>query len=167
MVTTAPVPQKPAFAWRPYLRAIVPLGLLAAGAIVLRPNLSLISGQPLAIKIHLAAAVAALFLGGVMMASRKGLRFHRAAGWVWVTMMATVAISSLFITVINPGHFSFIHGFTALTLISLPIGVIAAKRHNVKNHRGTMTGMFFGGLIIAGLFTFLPGRLMFEMFFGR
>jgi len=29
-----------------------------------------------------------------------------------------------------------------------------------------MTGMFVGGLIVAGLLTFLPGRLMWTLFFG-
>jgi uncharacterized membrane protein len=32
--------------------------------------------------------------------------------------------------------------------------------------RRTMSGLYFGGLIFAGLLTFLPGRFMFEMFFG-
>jgi uncharacterized membrane protein len=29
-----------------------------------------------------------------------------------------------------------------------------------------MTGMFIGGLIVAGMFTFAPGRLMYQVFFG-
>ena len=29
-----------------------------------------------------------------------------------------------------------------------------------------MRGLYFGGLIIAGLLTFLPGRIMHRMFFG-
>jgi uncharacterized membrane protein len=29
-----------------------------------------------------------------------------------------------------------------------------------------MTGLFIGGLVIAGAFTFAPGRLMFRVFFG-
>ena len=29
-----------------------------------------------------------------------------------------------------------------------------------------MTSMFVGGLIVAGAFTFLPGRLMWAVFFG-
>ena len=161
-----PAPQPFLPALKPYWRAIAPLTLLAAAAMLLRPNLALLATASLAIKIHLAAAVGALFLGGVMLASRKGRAFHRIAGWVWVAIMATVAVSSIFIRTLNPGHFSWIHGFTAVTLLALPIGVVAAKRHHVKAHRGTMMGMFLGGLIIAGLFTFVPGRLMFQMFFG-
>jgi uncharacterized membrane protein len=29
-----------------------------------------------------------------------------------------------------------------------------------------MTGLVVGGLVIAGLLTFIPGRLMFGVFFG-
>jgi uncharacterized membrane protein len=151
---------------KPYWRAIAPLALLVLAAMVLRPNLALLGPVSPAIKIHLAAAVAALFLGAVMLASRKGRTFHRVAGWTWVAIMATVAISSIFVKTINPGHFSWIHGLSAVTLMTLPIGVMFAKRHNVKAHRGTMMGMYLGGLVIAGLFTFVPGRLMFQMFFG-
>ena len=160
----APQPVLPAL--RPYWRAVAPLALLVIVALLLRPNLALLGPVSPAIKIHLAAAVGALFLGAVMLASRKGRTFHRIAGWVWVTIMLTVAVSSIFIHEINPGHFSWIHGLSALTLMTLPLGVFFAKRHNVKAHRGTMMGMFLGGLVIAGLFTFVPGRLMFEMFFG-
>jgi uncharacterized membrane protein len=160
----APQPFLPVL--RPYWRAIAPLALLALAAVVLRPNLALLGPVSPAIKIHLAAAVGALFLGAVMLASRKGRTFHRIAGWSWVIIMATVAVSSIFIHEINPGHFSWIHGFTALTLSALPLGVVFARRHNVKAHCGTMMGLYLGGLVIAGLFTFVPGRLMFQMFFG-
>jgi uncharacterized membrane protein len=163
-VAPAPMPAWPRL--RPYWRAIVPLALLALAAVLLRPNLSLLGEVSPAIRIHLAAAVAALFLGGVMLASRKGRTFQRIAGWVWVTLMMTVAISSIFVRTINPGHFSWIHGFTAFTLLAVPFAAFAAKRHDVRMHSRTMMGTFIGGLIIAGLFTFVPGRLMFEMFFG-
>jgi uncharacterized membrane protein len=29
-----------------------------------------------------------------------------------------------------------------------------------------MRGLYIGGLIIAGLLTFIPGRIMYRMFFG-
>jgi uncharacterized membrane protein len=55
---------------------------------------------------------------------------------------------------------SWIHVFTVVTLVSLPLGVYRARTHNVKAHRGTMIGVFTGGLLIAGLFTLIPGRLL-------
>jgi uncharacterized membrane protein len=36
----------------------------------------------------------------------------------------------------------------------------------VQAHRRAMTGMFVGGLIVAGALTFLPGRLMWAIFFS-
>lgn len=163
-VASAPKPLWPSL--RPYLRAIVPLTILVVAAMVLHPKLSLLAPQPVAVKVHLAFAISALFLGGVMMASRKGARFHRTAGWIWVTMMMTVAISSLFVTGLNGAHWSWIHALSLFTIVSLPAGVWAARTHQVKPHRRTMMGVFYGGLIIAGLFTFIPGRVMYQIFFG-
>ena len=81
-------------------------------------------------------------------------------------MMMTVAISSFFIHVINPKGFSLIHILSVVTIIVLPIAVYAARRHNVKLHSGMMTRTFLGALVVAGIFTLFPGRLMWQMFFG-
>jgi uncharacterized membrane protein len=44
--------------------------------------------------------------------------------------------------------------------VTLPVAVWRAHRHEVAQHRRAMLGLFLGALIIAGLFTFLPGRIM-------
>jgi uncharacterized membrane protein len=80
--------------------------------------------------------------------------------------MGSTAVSSLFIRVINPGHFSFIHLLSGWTIIGLPGAVYAIKRGKVASHRRAMTGMFVGGLLLAGLFTLLPGRLLWHVFLG-
>jgi uncharacterized membrane protein len=80
--------------------------------------------------------------------------------------MMTVAVSSLFIQLINNGHFSYIHLLSGWTILTLPLGVAFARRHKVKPHARMMTGLFTGGLILAGLFAFFPGRLMWQVFFG-
>ena len=129
------------------------------------PNFALLAEQSPVVKIHVAAAVLAFALGLVMFLSRKGAPFHRAAGWTWVTLMAAVAGSSLFLTGLNGDFYSFIHLLSGWTLILLPFAVIAARRHDVKTHRRRMTGLFLGGMIIAGAFTFFPGRLMWAVFF--
>jgi uncharacterized membrane protein len=49
----------------------------------------------------------------------------------------------------------------------LVLGVMAARRHNVRSHKFTMIGIFFGALVIAGLFTFVPGRIMHAVVFGQ
>ena len=76
---------------------------------------------PAAVLIHLVAAVSALLLGIVMLARRKGSASHKALGRVWVALMLTVAISSLWIPRFL--HFTWIHSFTLLTLVSLPLAI--------------------------------------------
>ena len=52
-------------------------------------------------------------------------------------------------------------------LVMLVLGVWAARRHNVRSHKFTMIGIFFGALLIAGLFTLMPGRIMHAVIFGN
>lgn len=130
------------------------------------PDLDLLAGLSTPIKIHLATALAALALGGVLMAVRKGRTFHRVAGWVWVSLVSVTAGATLFITSLNDGRWSLIHLFTGWTLLVLPIAVMAAKRHNVVRHRRSMMGLFYGAFAINFFIAFIPGRTMWQMFFG-
>lgn len=130
------------------------------------PDVSLLAEAPLAIQIHVVTAATALLIGTLLLLGVKGNRLHRTLGWTWVIAMATTAVSSLFIRQINPGSFSLIHLLSGWTIVGLPMAVYAARRHKVVEHRRAMTGMFVGGLLVAGALTFLPGRLMWRMFFG-
>ncbi len=130
------------------------------------PDLSLLAAAPLVIQLHVAGAVTAFLIGCVLLAGVKGSGLHKRLGWTWVAAMALTAISSLFIRTITPGHFSFIHLISGWTLIALPMAIVAIKRGKVRQHARNMTGMFVGGLLIAGLFTFMPGRLMWRVFLG-
>ena len=49
----------------------------------------------------------------------------------------------------------------------LVLAVLHARRHNVSAHRKAMISIFFGALVVAGLFTFLPGRIMHAVVFGH
>ena len=129
------------------------------------PNLGLLAAASIQIRLHVAAVSIALAVGIVLMLGLKGNTVHRTLGWVWVVAMATAAISSLFIHRSN-GAFSFLHLFAGWTLIALPMAVFAARKHNVRLHGRTMTGLFVGGLLIAGAAAFLPGRLMWQIVFG-
>lgn len=122
--------------------------------------------QPMVIQVHVLAALSVVVLGAVLMLARKGMRFHRTAGWAWVILMVIVAGSSLFIVGMNGRHWSPIHGLSALTLFSLPLAVMAARRHDIKRHRRSMMTLFIAGPIVAGLFAFVPGRLMWTLIFG-
>jgi uncharacterized membrane protein len=128
------------------------------------PDIALWNAQSPILSAHVIAAVIALLIGAVILLGRKGDRLHRVLGWTWVLAMTITAGASLFILELNHGSFSLIHALSAYTLISLPLGVFAARRGDIRAHRATMTMMFTGALIVAGLFTFLPGRLMFDLF---
>jgi uncharacterized membrane protein len=117
---------------------------------------------------HAFAAMAAFALGLVQFAAPKGTLPHRTIGWIWVLLMVSVAISSFWIHTIRlVGPFSPIHLLSIFTLIVLPIGVWRAHRHRAADHKRIMTMIFTGALVIAGLFTFLPGRIMHAVVFGN
>jgi uncharacterized membrane protein len=119
------------------------------------------------IPLHAFAAMAAFVLGLIQFAAPKGTLPHRTVGWIWVTLMALVAISSFWIHQIRLlGPFSPIHLLSIFTLAMLPLGVWFAHRHRVADHRRVMVLMFSGALVIAGLFTLLPGRIMHAVVFG-
>src|SRR5258707_5849073 len=50
-----------------------------------------------AIPLHAFAAMSAFALGMVQFAAPKGTLPHRTIGWIWVLLMATVAVSSFWI----------------------------------------------------------------------
>ncbi len=130
------------------------------------PNLALLGHVSPVILVHLGFAVLAFVIGLIQLLGPKGTGMHRVLGWTWVVMMMTVAISSFFIHVINPKGFSLIHILSVITVCALPLGVYAARRHNVNLHSRIMRNVFLGALVIAGIFTFFPGRLVWQMFFG-
>jgi uncharacterized membrane protein len=113
---------------------------------------------PVPVLVHLAAAVSALVLGIVMLARPKGTASHKALGRTWVALMLTVAVSSLWIPRFL--HFTWIHSFTLLTLVSIPLAIYRIRTGDVKGHARTMKGLFIGGLVIAGIFTLIPGRML-------
>jgi uncharacterized membrane protein len=138
-----------------------------AGALSGRPpRFELIGEASPAIQIHLAGVVLALAVGAVQLAGPKGTRLHRTLGWSWAAAMMLAAISSFFVRTINDGAFSPIHILSVLTLITLPAALLAAHRHKVRSHAAAMTSIYLGGMVVAGGFAFLPGRLMWEVFFG-
>ena len=121
-----------------------------------------------AIQIHAFSAMAAFALGAVQLAAPKGTLPHRTLGWIWVGLMVVVAASSAFVHTIRLwGPFSPIHLLSIFTLITLPMGLWSAHRHHVLQHRYAMLGLFLGGLVFAGLLTFLPGRIMHAVAFGQ
>ena len=123
------------------------------------------ASQP--IPLHALAALAATILGAAQLWAPKGTRIHRRVGWIWVGLMAFVAFSGFFIHVLKViGPFSPIHLLSVLTLASLWYAIRAARRGDIKRHRRTMVALFWMALILTGFFTFLPGRVMYQVVTG-
>jgi uncharacterized membrane protein len=120
------------------------------------------------IPLHAFAAMAAFVLGVVQLAAPKGTLPHRTIGWIWVGLMLTVAVSSFWIHQSRLwGPWSPIHLLSIFTLVVLPLGVWKAHRHEVRDHRRIMIFIFSGALVVAGLFTLVPGRIMHAVLFGQ
>ncbi|GIT90004.1 membrane protein [Jannaschia pagri] len=116
---------------------------------------------------HAMAAFAALGLGAVQFALPKGTLPHRILGWAWVGVMAVVAITSFWIHTFRLiGPFSPIHLLSCLVLVSLVRMVVAARTGNIAAHRRTVIQLYALGLILTGLFTLIPGRVMHGVLFG-
>jgi uncharacterized membrane protein len=113
---------------------------------------------PLPVLIHLSAAICALALGTVMLVRRKGTLSHKFWGRIWAGLMLTVAISSLWIPRFL--QFTWIHLFTLLTLVTLPLAIYRIRHGNVRGHAASMKGLFIGGLVVAGIFTLIPCRIL-------
>src|SRR3954453_14822100 len=110
---------------------------------------------------HAAGATLAVLLGGWnLWLSRKGDLLHRRVGRLWFVTMYWVAFSSFGIKRLHPGHFSWIHGLSAWTIVSLTIALWAAATHRIDLHKGFVVGSYFG-LVGAGLAALaFPQRLL-------
>jgi uncharacterized membrane protein len=130
-------------------------------------TLSPLLNAPFVVQIHAFVAMGAVALTIMIFSLRKGSPLHRVLGWTWVISMGLVAISSFWINDMRwVGPFGPIHLISIFTLYSLVEGVRAARGHDVASHRQTMRALVFGALIVAGAFTFLPGRIMFQVVSG-
>ena len=142
------------------------MGRMIAVSHLHAPRLDLIAAASLPIKIHLYTVLAAFLLATVQMVGPKGRTMHRVMGWTLAALLMTTAIASLFIRNPQAGLFNPFQVFSVWTLVVMPLAVFAARRHNVAFHARMMAGFYVGSLVIAGLLTFLPGRLLWRVFFG-
>ena len=128
----------------------------------MNPLTRLLDHQPLTF-VHLCAAAAALLLGGVILARRKGTPDHRLLGWAWVALMGCAVIASAFMRdyrMPNIAGFTPIHLLTVVAGVYLPLGIWRIRHGDVAGHRSAMRGLYIGGCIVAGLFTLAPSRVL-------
>jgi len=120
--------------------------------------------------LHLATVLPAFAIGALQLFRRKGTPSHKFLGRLYMVMMLTTGLITLVMSAeVGPrflNHFGFIHAFSFLTLFNVPAAYLAARRGDLKAHRGLMLGLYLGGILIAGAFAFSPGRMLHEWLFG-
>ena len=97
---------------------------------------------------HVIAALFVLAIGPVQILRRRRDRIHRTMGHLWVAAMYYVCFSSFWI--VSDGHFSWLHGLSAFTIVTVTLGLISAVRRNIPAHRGNMIGSYIGIAVAFG-----------------
>jgi uncharacterized membrane protein len=130
------------------------------------PDFSVLARVPLAVQIHLATVLICLPLGAYILKGAKGDTQHKTLGRLWVAAMLVTCISALCIKSFAPviGPFGWIHLMVLWSLFNLSRGMYAIIwQRDLQGHLRNMQGAYWG-LIIAGLFSFIPGRMLWTMF---
>ena len=130
-------------------------------------DFSLILLEKSPVPFHAIIAIGAIILGAVQLLAIKGTQSHKILGYTWVSMIFCVAFSSLFIHDMRWfGPFGPIHILSVLVFYTLWRSITAIREGNVHTHQKAMKALYFQALILAGVFTMLPGRVMHEIIFG-
>jgi uncharacterized membrane protein len=130
-------------------------------------NLAPLLDAPLAIQIHVASVVPAALIGPFLFWGPKGTPTHRLVGKVWIGLMVMSALSSFFIHEIDVlMGFSPIHLISIYVLFGAWLAVQHARSHRMVAHKRQVAGLYLGGIVGAGAFTLLPGRIMHAVVFA-
>ncbi len=108
---------------------------------------------------HLTTALAAAAMGLWNLLATKGTRRHKLVGRYWIAAMLAVTLPSFWIRELDQGDFSWIHGLTVFTLASLALALWGIRTGHVRLHAHAMIGTM-AGLLIAGGFALMPGRMI-------
>lgn len=109
---------------------------------------------------HLLIVLVPLALTPFQLLRPRGDRWHRVGGWIWAMTLFGAALISFGVRVARPGQLSLIHVLSAVTVVAVPLMVLAARRHDLAHHRRAARLLVLGALLIAGWFTLMPGRLL-------
>jgi uncharacterized membrane protein len=105
---------------------------------------------------HVIAALFVLAIGPLQILRRRRDRIHRSMGYLWVAAMYYVCVSSFWI--VTEGHFTWLHGLSAFTLVTVTLGLVSAIRGNIRSHLANMVGSY-AGIAVAFVFAVaVPNR---------
>ncbi len=120
--------------------------------------------------LHLATVLPCFVIGTALLIIKKGTNIHKNFGRIYMVLMLITASITLFMPAqVGPrflNHFGWIHFFSFLTIYTVPTAYLAIKRGDVKSHKRKMVLLYFGAIVIAGGFTFFPGRYLHNLFFN-
>jgi len=119
---------------------------------------------------HMATVLPAFMLGTYLMLNRKGTHLHKRLGKVYLCLMMITAVATLFMSAqVGPtflGHFGFIHLLSLTVIYTVPAAWLAARNGNIQKHKINMISLYVFGLIVAGSFALMPGRLLHRWLFA-
>jgi len=125
------------------------------------------------IYIHAFFALIAVPVGLYILLTKKGTQKHKLTGCIWTLFLLIVSFTALFIQAINPGEYSLIHLLIPWTIGSLIYSIWSIRKFQKtklqkykKAHMYSMIGVYVGALLVAGVFTLMPGRLFYEILFS-
>lgn len=97
---------------------------------------------------HLAAAIAAMSAGAVVLLSRKGTRWHRRWGWLYVGSMLAINATALMIYDLFGGFGPF-HAAALVSLGTVAMGMVPVRQRAPRGrwlpmHAYWMSGSYVG-----------------------
>lgn len=127
---------------------------------------------PPLVSIHLLTIIPAALIGAFLFINRKGSTGHRKLGKIYMVLMGFTALWTFILPAeFGPrlfNHFGMLHLLSVLTAWTVPTAWRAAKRGDIKAHKGAMIKLYVGGVLIAGSFAILgQGRYLNLLFFGN
>lgn len=139
-------------------------------------NLEPLFTAPIPVLIHLATILPAFIIGTwLLFFSTKGSTIHRSMGKIYLTLMSITAVAATFISTPASGfpyvsvgsmRFGPIHLFVPLTVWGVYSALAGVRKGDIAQHRSAMRGLYVGGMLIAGVLAFTPGRVLQRMIFG-
>lgn len=119
--------------------------------------------------LHLVTVIPALMIGTYILFNRKGTPKHKFLGRIYMVLMLVTAVITLFMPAqlgtTFLGHFGYIHLLSFLTLYAVPAAIIYIRKGNIRGHMRSMILLYCGGILVAGTFALMPGRLLHSWLF--
>jgi uncharacterized membrane protein len=113
-------------------------------------------------QVHLLAGAAAIVLGLLQLRLAKGTLRHRVVGYAWALVMLALCGSALLLK----QHMGLLQILAIIVIGLVGKAIWHARRHEVEKHAHLMRVLVLGATLAVGLFTALPGRVSWQLFFS-